>query len=141
MGFTITARATFRPRSSIGQFVAAQISPAVVASVDAASQLIVEEAKAICPVDTGALRDSISASTKQTGKTVVGTITAAMFYAAYVEYGTGRRGAESAGAGPYPYKMSWPGQVAKPYMRPALDTTRETVLELMSSQIAIGIQK
>ena len=107
----------------------------------AATQLVVDEAKAICPVDTGALQNSITSSVATTDKTVVGTISADMFYAAYVEYGTGRRGAESPGAGPYPYKMSWPGQVAQPYMRPALESARSAIMDLMASQIAIGLQK
>jgi hypothetical protein len=45
-----------------------------------------------------------------------------------VEFGTGRRGASSAGAGPYSYDPNWPGMVAQPYMRPALDTARPQIL-------------
>jgi HK97 gp10 family phage protein len=141
MGFTLTARATYRPRSTVGQFIAAKITPAVQAAVQAASALVVDEAKLLCPVDTGALQNSIEAKVAVSEKTVVGTITAGMPYAAYVEYGTGIRGAASPGAGPYPYKLSWPGQAAQPFLRPALDTTRETVAELMASQIAIGLKQ
>ena len=136
----LTANAVFRPRSSSGQFVAAVVTPAVVASVQAVVQQIVEEAQAICPVDTGALQASITGSVQQTDKTVSGTVTAGEFYAAYVEYGTGIRGAESPGAGPYPYSPTWPGMPAQPYMRPALESVRGTIKDFMQSQIAVGLR-
>jgi HK97 gp10 family phage protein len=135
----LTATARYTPRSSAGQFIASKITPAVRAAVAAASQTVVEEAKAICPVDTGALRDSIDSVVEDKGKTVVGTIYANVPYAGYVEYGTGRRGAESPGAGPYEYSLGHPGQVAQPYLRPALDTTREAVKEVFASQVALGM--
>lgn len=138
----LTATATYRPRADTGQFIAAVVSPAVRASVEAAAQLIVLEAQAICPVDTGALRDSISAGEPvDTDTTSVAKITAGASYAGYVEYGTGIRGAESPGAGPYPYDPNWPGMKAQPYMRPALDTTRDAVKAVFASQIAIGLRK
>lgn len=141
MNTAINATATYRPRTTSGQFIAAKITPAVHASVVAASQLIVQEAQAICPVDTGALRDSIAATVTDGETTVVGKITAGMSYAGYVEYGTGVRGAASPGAGPYPYDPKWPGQAAQPYMRPALDTTRDAVKAIFASEIAIGLRK
>ena len=141
MSTAISATATYRPRISSGQFIAAKITPAVQASVEAAAALIVQEAQTLCPVDTGALLDSIEATIVETDKTVVGKITAGMPYAGYVEYGTGVRGAESPGKGPYPYNPKWPGQVAQPYMRPALDTTRDAVKAIFASQIAIALQK
>jgi len=137
----LKATAIYRPRSSSGQFIAASVTPAVQNAVLAVAQLIVEEAQSICPVDTGALRDSITASVQVTDKTVSGIVTAAMFYAAYVEYGTGIRGAESPGAGPYPYNMAWPGMPAQPYMRPAIDTVRQVIADLLASQIAVGLSK
>ena len=117
MSAFLTASATYRPRSSSGQFIAAVITPGVRASVEAAAQLIVQEAQAICPVKTGALRDSISAGDPEdTGSTSAAKITASAYYAGYVEYGTGIRGAESPGAGPYPYSPTWPGMKAQPFL-------------------------
>lgn len=142
MNTFLTATATYRPRGDTGQFIAAVVSPAVRASVEAAAQLIVQEAQAICPVDTGALRDSISAEDPvDTDTTSVAKITAGAPYAGYVEYGTGIRGSESPGAGPYPYSPTWKGMAAHPFMRPALDTTRDAVRELFASQIALNLQK
>lgn len=139
MSSFLTATATYRPRSDMGQFIAAKITPAVRASVEAASKLIVDEAKSIAPVKTGALRDSISATVVDGESTVIGTISADVPYAGYVEFGVGVRGAASPGRGPYPYGDR-PGQVAQPYMRPALDTTRDAVRAVFASQIAIGLK-
>ena len=46
-------------------------------------------------------------------------------HAAYVEFGTGRRGAESADAREGGmYDAEWPGMAAQPYMQPAADRAR-----------------
>ena len=135
----IKATATFRPRGDLGRFVQAVISPAVVASVQASCDLIKETAQGYCPVDTGALRDSITSSVDDSGSTVVGRVGPNMPYAEYVEYGTGRRGAESAGAGEGPYNENWPGMPAQPYMRPAMDECKPTILDLFRSQIATAL--
>lgn len=136
----LSAKATFRPRGDFGQFVPAKISPAVVASVTAAAQLIQTTAQGLCPVDTGALRDSIGVTIDDSGLTVVGTVAPTEPYAGYVEFGTGIRGAASAGAGGGPYSETWEGMPAQPYMRPALDETKPAILELFRSQIATAIQ-
>ncbi len=138
---TIRATATATPRSSAsGQFISSRVTPAVRAAVTAFANLVLQEAQAIVPVDTGTLRDSGSVVVQDTPKTVVGHVVFSAPYAAYVEYGTGRRGAESAGAGPYPYTLSWPGMSARPYLRPALDTARQAGMELFNSQIAAAMR-
>ena len=48
------------------------------------------------------------------GSVVRGTVEANAPYAAYVEYGTGQRGAASAGAGAGPYSPNWPAGYASP---------------------------
>jgi HK97 gp10 family phage protein len=137
----ISARATFTPRSSAGQFVSAVVTPAVTASVQASGQLIQQAAMAKCPVQTGRLRDSISVEIVEGDRTVSASVgPRGVDYANYVEYGTGRRGAESADAGPFPYKMSWPGMAARAYMRPAVDESRDSILELFASQISTAIK-
>jgi HK97 gp10 family phage protein len=142
MNTFLTATVSYKPRSEFtGTFISGRVTPAVSASVEAASQLIVNEAQAICPVDTGALKDSISAGgSVESNVSSVVKITAGAPYAGYVEYGTGVRGSESPGAGPYPYTMTWKGMRAQPYMRPALDTTRDAVRELFASQLAIALK-
>lgn len=139
MGF-IQAKATATPRGSGGQFIAARITPAIKAAVQVASQAVLEAAQAIVPVDTGELRDSGSVVVEETDKTVVGRIVFSSDHAGYVEFGTGIRGASSPGAGPYPYSPNWHGMPARPYLRPALDSTRDSVREIFASQIALAMK-
>lgn len=139
---SLKAKATYTPRGSGGQFIASRVTPGVIASVRAAQGLIVQEAKNNAPVRTGALRDSIAASEpEETGKTVVGQVGASAPYSGYIEYGTGIRGSGSAGAGPYPYSASWPGMEARPFLRPALDTTRDAVKEIFASALSIALKE
>lgn len=138
---SLKATVTFAPRSQAGQFIETRVTPGIIASVKAAQGLAVQEAKSLCPVRTGTLRDSIQAVEPElTGKTVVGAVVATAPYAGYVEYGTGIRGAGSAGAGPYPYNPDWKGMEAQPYLRPALDTTRDAIRELFASNLAVALR-
>jgi HK97 gp10 family phage protein len=133
----LSVSARFVPRSDLGRFVDIHISPAVYAAVQASCEEVQAVAQALCPVDTGALQASITIDPlEETGKSVVGRVGPHTDYAEYVEYGTGRRGAESPGAGAGPYKSDWAGQAAQPYMRPALDETRPKVLEVFRNNIA-----
>ncbi len=136
----LSATATFRPRSDVGRFVETVITPAVRASVAASCALVEEKAKLYCPVDTGALQASITTEIDDSGKTVIGRVSPHMFYAPYVEFGTGIVGASSPGAGPGPYSIHWKGMVAQPYMRPALDEAKPAVLELFRSEIGIALK-
>ena len=123
----------FTPRNGLGQFVETVITPAVSASVSAACSLVQQTARDYCPVDTGALRDSITIDPlDESGKTVIGRVGPHMDYAEYVEYGTGQRGDPAA---PYGHRPDWPGMAAQPYMRPALDETRPAVLDLFQSNL------
>lgn len=136
----LRATAIFRPRSDIGRFVDVKITPAVRKSVEEACGMIETRAKDLCPVDTGALRDSISTTVEELGKTIRGSVAPTMPYASYVEFGTGIAGASSAGAGPYPYSPQWPGMVAQPYMRPALDEVKPQVEGVFRSNIGAAIE-
>jgi HK97 gp10 family phage protein len=131
----LSARATFRPRSNLGQFIPAVITPAVTASVQAACELIQTDAQSLCPVDTGALRDSIVVTLDTSGSTIVGRVGPTMDYASYVEYGTGRRG----GPAPYAHVLSWPGQKPQPYIRPAFDGAKDAVLDLFRSNLLLAL--
>jgi len=132
----ISVSARFTPRSAAGQFVPVVISPAVLAAVKATCEELQQTAQEYCPVDTGDLRDSITVEINDSGTTITGKVGPHMPYADYVEFGTGQRGAESAGAGPGPYRADWPGMPAQPYMRPALDETRPKVLEIFKGNIS-----
>jgi HK97 gp10 family phage protein len=133
----ISARSIFQPRNDLGQFVQGSVAPAVQASVLASLQLIQQTALERCPRDTGALADSITIEMGSSDKTAFGTVGPHMFYADFVEYGTGRRGDPTA---PYGHVESWPGQVAQPYMRPALDENWDAVVEVFRGQIAAAIK-
>lgn len=124
---SLSATARYTPRSDVGQFIKTFVVPGLLDAVGAAGRAVEEEAKAICPVDTGVLRDSIASRVDQATNSVYATVYATAPYAGYVEFGTGIRGAESDGAGPYPYNPKWPGMAAQPFLRPALDTRRQEI--------------
>ncbi len=117
----IRATATFRPRGDLGRFVDAKITPAVRQSVEEACRMIQERAQALCPVDTGALRASITVEVEDLPKTVRGNVGPHEDYAAHVEFGTG--------------KMK-----AQPYMRPAFDEVRPKVLDVFKGHIGAAIE-
>jgi HK97 gp10 family phage protein len=125
----IAATATFVP-GDVKRLVDVYVQLKLFTAVGKAQGIVADEARAIVPVDTGTLRDSIrEEQLEDDGKQVTAQVSANTYYAAFVEFGTGRRGAESAGAGPFNYTMSWPGMVAQPYLRPALDSARSRVME------------
>lgn len=136
----LQATAIYKPRASSGQYIEAHITPAVRASVEAATRMVQTTAKALCPVDTGELQASITTDIEETGKTIIGRVGPHTHYAAFVEFGTGIAGAGSAGAGEGPYNLAWPGQVAQPYMRPAIDEARGPVMSLFRSNISVGLR-
>lgn len=98
------------------------------------------QAKALAPADTGTLRNSIKMnydSNKKEGRVYTNND-----YATYVEFGTGIRG-----NGSYPdsnknltYNQNWKGQVAQPYMYPALQHGKSLVTETLKQEIAKEIK-
>lgn len=154
---TLRATATFKPASTAG--LLAKVATGLFAGVTEAAALVETEAKALCPVSEGhgvgapvggALRASIdtvitrgiNAATDSDSPlssslfSVQALISPHRPYAAFVEFGTGRRGGASEGAGAGPYMFDWPGQVAQPYMRPALDNNRDNAIAIV--QAAVG---
>lgn len=128
----ITATSTFKasPRARAG------ILEAIARGASAGAELVAEEARMLAPVDTGELRSSIDVQPPvEQGTSVSVRVVASAAHAAYVEYGTGQRGQSSPGAGPGPYDPNWPGMVAQPYMRPALDTRRAEVLAEIAAEV------
>ena len=136
----ISATAIFRPRSDLGRFVETHVTPAVKMAVEESCEMIETRAKELCPVDTGALQASITTEIEELPSTIRGTVSPHMHYAAYVEYGTGQRGAASAGAGAGPYSESWPGMAASPYMRPAMDSSREKIVNIFAHDLSLAIK-
>lgn len=124
-----------------------------------AVNLVHAQAKTLAPADTGNLRGSIHQEVKTRGKTVEGRVFTNVNYASYVEFGTG-----SKGQGTYPYKIkgfslayrdtAWTytpdggetfyrtrGQVAQPYMYPALKRNEKYIKSLFKTEVKAKIDK
>lgn len=134
----IQSTSVFKPNVDTG----ARIMAGVSAGVARAASLVEEEAKQNAPVDTGELRDSIAAQSPEqdrdvrgTGNAVTAIVSVSAPHAPFVEYGTGERGAESPGHGDGPYSPTWAGMPAQPYMRPAIDTRKQDVLQAIAEEV------
>lgn len=122
-------------------------------TMNKATLMVHAQAKTLAPADTGLLRGSIHQEVKKKGKSVIGRVYTNVQYAPYVEFGTG-----SKGNGTYPYKpkglsltyRSTPwvytpdggetfyktkGQVAQPYMYPALKRNEKAIRRLFKEEV------
>jgi HK97 gp10 family phage protein len=131
----LTSSSTIKP----GNWAAleAKLVPKLVQAATNGAKAVLAISQGLVPVDTGELKASGGTSVQWVGTKVVGYVTYGAYYAAYVEFGTGRRGAASAGRGPYPYKEDWPGMKAQPYVRPALDLGRQQVVDAFKSSLQV----
>lgn len=97
------------------------------------------DAKLLAPVDTGRLRNSIQAETKEIGGKVVGRIFTNLEYAPYVEFGTGQRGEASPSPPKSPddlyYRQDWAGMEAQPFMYPAAKQNEKIVPKIVGDEI------
>lgn len=97
------------------------------------------DAKLLAPVDTGRLRNSIQAETKEIGGKVVGRIFTNLEYAPYVEFGTGQRGEASPSPPKSPddlyYRQDWAGMEAHPFMYPAAKQNEKVVPKIVGEEI------
>ena len=124
------------------------------ASVNEATELVQGQAKNLVPPNgTGYLRESIHMQVKDTGKELQGRVFTNCEYAIYVEMGTGVKG-----NGTYPYEIKgftpeyknkgWAyydedkgewiytkGQVAQPYMYPALNMHKKTIKKILKQGV------
>ena len=91
--------------------------------------------QSIVPRETGDLAASITVTSGSDATSAWASWGPNIYYMFYVEFGTGRRGAESAMAGPGPYEMSWPGMTPRAYMRPALDELQGSALDIVATSI------
>lgn len=104
-----------------------------------------QEAKSLCPVDTGQLRNSIESEVEVKGNKITGVVSTNCEYAPYVEFGTGIVGEATRpqGARRITYRPDgwWYydeetkqfiytiGQPAQPYLYPALKNNEEEIGE------------
>lgn len=99
-------------------------------------------AKKKAPKDSGALRRSIASKVETEGGNIQGVVYTALEYAPYVEYGTGLF-AESDGRTDVPWvyqddEGNWhstKGQKPQPFLRPALNENRKTVVKILGGGI------
>lgn len=122
-------------------------------AVNKATSLVHGQAKSLAPVNTGNLKGSIHMKVTKSGKRITGKVYTNLSYAMYVEFGTG-----SKGTGTYPYKLDrvtlsyrntpWVytpdggetfyrtnGQVAKPYMYPALNIHKKRIEKMLNDAV------
>lgn len=96
-------------------------------------------AKTFCPVDTGRLRSSIR--TRSYNDWLGADIYTDVSYAPYVEFGTGRRGAEAPPPdSPGGYDLDWPGQSAQPFMYPAVHIIEPLYLIDLIAEIKLAME-
>lgn len=99
-------------------------------------------AKKKAPKDSGALRRSIASKVETEDGNIQGVVYTALEYAPYIEYGTGLF-AESGGRTNVPWvyqddEGNWhstKGQKPQPFLRPALNENRKTVVKILGGGI------
>jgi HK97 gp10 family phage protein len=128
----ISAVAKFVPNGNPAQWCEQFMRPVVRSAVEQGNALIFAVSQEYCPVDTGALKASGQSVVIDLPNGVQGAVFYGEFYATYVEFGTGRRGDPAA---PYAHVQTWPGMVAQPYQRPALDENRAPVIDLFQTEL------
>lgn len=105
--------------------------------------LVEREAKMKAPRDTGDLARSITSKVETSGGEVEGTVFTPLYYAPYVEYGTGLFAEDGDGRKDVPWNYqddegnwhSTSGQKPQPFMRPALDENREEILRILKGAL------
>lgn len=95
--------------------------------------LVRDDASLNCPVDTGQLKRSLTYDIQEN----VGVVGTNVFYAPYVEYGTGLFARDGDGRKDVPWRYqtadgSWhstSGQKPQPYLEPALEKNRQAIVD------------
>lgn len=116
------------------------------------AKFIQGEAKDLCPVRDGQLRNSIRTTTRKSKYKVTALVHTNTEYAAYVEFGTGKIGeiteVDDKYPGPLAYRrtkwkanipdVGWryvAGQKAQPYLYPALKNNEEKVRDNIANEL------
>lgn len=110
------------------------------------------DAKDLCPVDQGQLRNSIRTTTRKSKYKVTALVHTNTEYAAYVEFGTGKVGETTPVANKYPGPLSYKqtkwkvnipnigwryvaGQPAQPFLYPALKNNESKVRDNIANEL------
>lgn len=113
--------------------------------VKKATKYVQGDAKSLTPVDSGFLRNSIRAKTETKDGVITGEVKTNVFYASYVEFGTGQRGQNSPAPPKAPlamgYRQDWAGMDAQPFLYPALKQNEDIVKQIVSNELIKEIRK
>jgi len=111
-------------------------------AINKATGIVLDTAVRIVPKRNGALQQSICMNYIDTGDEYTGRVFTNMEYAVYVEYGTGVRGAMTAATNGaktnipgLTYQMDWAGQIAQPFMYPALKWNEQKISKMIEDAI------
>ena len=123
----IRASSSFRA-GDISRLMAA-ISARAREAVTQGANAVLDISRQYVPVDTGDLASSGGVELEDNPTGPVAFVTYSSDHAAFNEFGTGRRGAESGNAAPgITYSPTWPGMSGHAFLRPALDAGRPDIL-------------
>lgn len=151
---TVTVKNIDKLTSKLNKLVDMDLKDAM----NKATTLVHGQAKALAPVDTGQLAGSIHMEVKEKKDCLEGRVYSNTEYAPYVEFGTGEKG-----NGTYPYEVDglnltytdkpWTytpdggetfyrshGQVAQPFMYPALKQNEKYIKNLFKETVKQDIE-
>ncbi len=122
------------------------VLPAAMKGVWKAAKAVEKDARKLSPPPVShTLIKSIRASKPViNGDAVEATVEAGAEHAVYVEYGTGVRGAGSTlpeGMPPATYRTDWTGQVAQPFMYPAMKQNEQKTKATIANEIRKAVEK
>lgn len=132
----LSAKGIFRPAPGLSTLIERVIAPAVRSAGDESAQLLQATSQGYAPVDTGALRDSITTTFVQDGAILTWRVGPSIFYSIFLEYGTGQKGDPDS---PFGHVMSWPGQRPQPYQRPAYDELKDQIVVIFRETLAAAL--
>lgn len=125
-------------------------------SIAKQTKLVQGEAKELCAVDTGDLRESIKDNTRKYKNKIVGSVSTNMEHAPYVEFGTGKVGERTntntnvnVSYKQDKWKVNIPdvggrwieGQPAQPFLYPALKNNEDKILKNIKEDVKQAIRE
>lgn len=134
----LTSFAQYQSRDN-GRFIQNILTDAVREGAMGFGEAILERAQQLVPVDTGELRESGSVTATESGRTLFVSVDFAAEHGPYVEFGTGIRGAQSAGAGDGPYNLNWGGMEARPFLRTAWEELHDQAPDFIKAKVAVAL--
>lgn len=111
--------------------------------IDKAARRVKKDAKLLCPVDTGRLRNSIHHKTSNEAGKIEGVIFTNVEYAPYVELGTGQKGERAQIDIPegISYRHDLKGQSPVPFLFPALIQNENQIKKDVTNEVMKAIEE